>query len=70
MMGEGAFRLLKTSRLRPETAKQAEICLATFLKILLIARFGSARSDRKLPADDTQGGIGVGLPLEMANLQK
>jgi hypothetical protein len=38
MMGGGAFILLKTGQNRPESAKQAEIRLATLLIILGIGR--------------------------------
>jgi hypothetical protein len=46
MMGNGAFILLKVGRRRPESAKQAEICLATLPKILQIGRL-EARNSRK-----------------------
>jgi hypothetical protein len=39
MMGGVAFILLKDGRTGAETAKQAEIRLASFQKILHIARF-------------------------------
>jgi hypothetical protein len=39
MMGGGTFILLKTGRAGPESAKQAEIRLAIFLKVLHTARF-------------------------------
>jgi hypothetical protein len=41
MMGGMAFILLKDGQPGPETAKQAEIRLASLLKILQIARFGA-----------------------------
>jgi hypothetical protein len=40
-MGGGAFILLKDARAGPKSAKQAEIRLAIFLKILPIARSGA-----------------------------
>ena len=40
MIGWGAFILLKDGRTGPETAKQAEIRLASLQKILHIGRFG------------------------------
>jgi hypothetical protein len=43
MMGGVAFILLKNGRTGPETAKQAEIRLASLRKILHIARFGGQR---------------------------
>jgi hypothetical protein len=42
MMGGVAFILLKDGRTGPETAKQAEIRLASLQKILHIGRFGGA----------------------------
>jgi hypothetical protein len=39
-LGGGAFILLKSGPTGPESAKQAEIRLAIFLKILRIARCG------------------------------
>jgi hypothetical protein len=50
MMGGGAFILLKAGRHWPESAKQAEIRLASLLKILQIAHFGTealARAKRR-----------------------
>jgi hypothetical protein len=41
MMGGEAFILLKGARAGPKSAKQAEIRLAIFLKILPIARSGA-----------------------------
>jgi len=43
MMGGVAFILLKAGQPGPESAKQAEISLASLLKILHIARFGDQR---------------------------
>jgi hypothetical protein len=43
MMGGVAFILLKDGQPGPETAKQAEIRLASLRKILHIARFGGQR---------------------------
>jgi hypothetical protein len=40
MLGGAAFILLKAGLPGPESAKQAEIRLASLLKILQIARFG------------------------------
>jgi hypothetical protein len=57
MMGGVAFILLKVGRRWPESAKQAEIRLATLLKILQIARFwGENPRARRLRAEkDMQG---------------
>jgi hypothetical protein len=43
MMGGVAFILLKVGQPGPETAKQAEIRLASLLKILHIGRLGAKR---------------------------
>jgi hypothetical protein len=42
MMGGGTFILVNAGRAWPESAKQAEIRLATLLKMLQIAHFGTA----------------------------
>jgi hypothetical protein len=47
MMGEAAFILLKAGRREPESAKQAEIRLATLLKILPIVRCRGEKVRRK-----------------------
>jgi hypothetical protein len=47
MMGGGRLILLKTGRPRPESAKQAEIGLADFLKILRIAESEVKTCSRK-----------------------
>ena len=67
MMGGVAFILLKAGQPGPESAKQAEISLASLLKILHIARFGDQRPlvngviDMPLLCR-------LGFPLGMANL--
>jgi hypothetical protein len=43
MIGGGAFILLKVDRIRPESAKQTEVRLASLLKILGIARSGEPK---------------------------
>ena len=48
MIGGEAFLLLKTGRIGPETAKQAEIRLAILLKIVQIAPFWGAGLSLKL----------------------
>jgi hypothetical protein len=45
-MGEGAFVLLNSRHAGPESAKQAEIRLASLLKILAIAVAGPKRLAR------------------------
>jgi hypothetical protein len=62
MMGGGAFILLKSGHLWPETAKQTEIRLAILLKMLHTAHFGTAGRT------STSDGCGYLLfPLDMAN---
>jgi hypothetical protein len=57
MMGGVAFILLKAGRRWPESAKQAEIRLATLLKILQIALFWgeNPRGRRMRGKKDIQG---------------
>jgi hypothetical protein len=62
MMGEGALILLKVGQRRRESAKQAQICLATLLKILQISS-SEARKLRKKR-------VGRPFPRDMANSSK
>ena len=76
MMGGVAFILLKAGRRRPESAKQAEIRLASLLKILHIARFeGPKKGHWQGTATTGNGCIDQWLyrrriPLDMANLPR
>ena len=62
MMGGEAFLLLKAGLVGPETAKQAEICLAILLKIVQIAPFWGVRFSLKLrdAFQGCAGGISAG----------
>jgi hypothetical protein len=69
MMGGVAFILLKAGQPGPETAKQAEIRLASLLKILHIGRFGGQTPLVK-GGKDMQWLYRRRFPLDMANLPR
>jgi hypothetical protein len=65
-MGGGAFLLLKAGDSRPESSKQAEICLAVLLKILHIRLFRRRKALAK-GETDMQWLYLQRFPLDMAN---
>jgi len=66
MIGGAAFFLLKAGGSGRESAKQAEIRLAVFLKILAIGRSGPAKFARRSWAAHAMV-VRVRIPLDMAN---
>jgi hypothetical protein len=65
-MGGGAFLLLKAGDSRPESSKQAEICLAVLLKILHIRLFRRRKALAK-GGTDMRWLYLQRFPLDMAN---
>jgi hypothetical protein len=66
-LGGGAFILLKGGPIGPESAKQAEIRLAIFLKVLQVAGFGTKVPPRA-PDRARELGMSARFPPDMANL--